>query len=540
LPKRYRKLFLPFAVAGKDRFKPFTKDMEMAAIFYLAERDRKKGEGRVLKKPEENLAFIAEACYPLWLIPWRGRTLIFDGLEFTNPAFTYDVLPDLKAFETDIQASAKSRAAYCAALSQNANYFQNFAGKEARTIKGLITNPNFTKDLIEYLQDGESLGKDESTKAVLSPLLDESEVSESLEDLTELRNTLETDIKALCKTMQLLSKMTREQVKKLQAEMKQTVKDFDAKLNKLKPKVMEKIQQIKEKRDEEITRISQKHDRKLRTLQQNRVTAEKTIERLTSDIERFQADIKVARDQKDEAAEFQLSQQLDEAKKRIPELEKEIKSIDKEIADVEDAKKIEVSRARTKPDNRIEDAMKTLRDIEAAKEARLRLQQQELANLEEQTAAIIKQIDAMIKAKEAALAELDSLGAEERRRKWALVYVPLYFVCYETEIGKRCTIYPPSYVGSMGIKTKLKGVFGAGKMKAFLQSRSEYIATLLDRLVDLAQENPVFEKELHDAGTKANILRTPEQKESIRKGLMELREEGWLSDNEFQILNERL
>jgi len=49
LAKRIRKLILPFAVAAKDRFKPLTKNMEMAAIFYFAERDRKKGEGRVLK-----------------------------------------------------------------------------------------------------------------------------------------------------------------------------------------------------------------------------------------------------------------------------------------------------------------------------------------------------------------------------------------------------------------------------------------------------------------------------------------------------------
>ena len=73
--------------------------MEMAAIYYLAERDRKKGEGRVLKKPEETLLFVTETCYPLWLIPWSGRTLVFDGLEFTNETIAYNVLPNIKAFE---------------------------------------------------------------------------------------------------------------------------------------------------------------------------------------------------------------------------------------------------------------------------------------------------------------------------------------------------------------------------------------------------------------------------------------------------------
>ena len=540
MAKRIRKLILPFAVAGKDRFKPLTKDMEMAAIFYFAERDRKKGEGRVLKKAGEKLVFIAETCYPIWLIPWRGRTLIFDGLEFTNPSISYDVIPDVKAFHNDVQASSKSREAYYAALSQNASYFQNFAGKEEKTIEGLITNPNFTQDLIDYLQDAEEIGKGATTKAILSPTLDESEVSVSINELSELRDKVEEEIKTLSRSMRLLSKGTREQVKALQAEMKETMKKFDQRINKVRPKVMEKIKRIRERRDEEVTRISKKYDRKLRSLHQNRVRIERTLERLSTDIERIEADIKVAREHKDEAAEFQLTQKLDEIKKKLPALDKEIKDIDRNIENVEDAKKIKVSRTRTKPDDRVEEAMKTLRDIEAAKEARTRMQQQELASLEEMTSSIIKQIDAMIKAKEGALNEIDSIGALERRRKYALVYLPVYFVCYETEVGKRYVVFPPSYVGSMGIKTKLKGVFGAGKMKSFLQSRSQAIATLLDRLVDLTKENPVFEKEIIEAGIKANILRTTELQVGIKKGLKELGDEGWISENEFQILNERL
>jgi hypothetical protein len=540
LAKRIRKLILPFAVAGKERFKPFTKEMEMAAIFYLAERDRKKGEGRVLKKPEEKLAFIAETCYPVWLIPWRGRTLIFDGLEFTNPSISYDVLPDVKAFENDVQASSKSREAYVAALSQNASYFQNFAGKEGKTIEGLITNPNFTQDLIDYLQDAESIRKGATTKAILSPLLDESEVSASIDKLSELRDTVEEEIKTLSRSMKLLSKETRGQVKALNAEMKETIKEFDQRIKKLKPKVMTKIKKIQESRDEEITRISKKYDRKLRALHQNKVRTERTLERLSTDIERIEADIKGCRENKDEAGEFQLTQQLDEIKKKLPVLDKKIKDINREIEDVEDAKKIKVARARTKPDDRVEEAMKALRDIEAAKEARTRLEQQELADLEEKTSSIIKQIDEMIKEKEAALNEIDSIGAQERRRKNALVYLPVYFICYETEVGKRYVVHPPSYVGSMGIKTKLKGVFGAGKMKSFIQSRSPSIATLIDRLVDLTQENPVFETEITEAGTKANILRTKELQVGIKKGLTELRAEGWISENELEILNKEL
>lgn len=538
MSKRTKRLILPFAVPSKERFRPFTKDMEMAAIYYLAERDRKKGEGRVLKKPEETLLFIAETCYPLWLIPWSGRTLVFDGLEFTNETISYNLLPNIKAFEADILASSKSREAYIAALTQNASYFQNFAGNEEKTIEGLITFPDFVNDITEYLPDAQDIDKAETTKAVLDPMLDESEVSVSLEKLTDVKSMIEEEISSLGGCMKLLSKASRDQVKVLHAEMKKSEKEFDRKIAKLQPKVTAKIKKIQEKRDEEVTRISKKYDRKLRGLHQNRVKAEKTLERLASEIDRIDADVKACRDNKDEAGELHLSQNLEEIKKRIPQINKEIKDIDRELETVEDAKKIEVSRARTKPNDRIEEANKCLHDVEAAKEARARLEEQDFVTLEDLTASIIKQINAMIKQKEATLGAIEAMGFEERRRKQALLYVPVYFVCYETEVGKRYVIYPPSTIGSLDIKTKLKGVFGAGKMKSFLQSRSTAIAALVDRLIDLTQENPVFEKEIIDAGLKASIVGTTERKVAVKRGIVELQREGWISEDEVEFQNE--
>jgi hypothetical protein len=539
LATKVKKFILPFAVPAKDRYIPFTKDMEMAAIFYLAQKDR-KGEGRVLKKTEEKIVFIAETCYPIWLVPWKGKTLIFDGLEFANPSISYDIIPDATTFVNDLKASSKSRQAYCAALAQNTSYFQNFSGKEEKTIEGFITNLDFVQDLMDYLLDAENIEKATTTKAILSPRLDETEVASSIDKLSELRNRIETEIKDLNKSMKALSKGAKEQVKALHIEMKATLKEFDKNLEKLKPKVMKKIAKIKEKRDEEVTRISKKHDRELRSLHQRRVSIERTLERLTTEIERCEAKIKEFREHKDEAGELQITEKRDETKKKIPALNKEIKDIDKEIQNVEDTKKVEVSRARTKPDDRIEEAMKSIRDIEAAKEARIRLEQQELADLEEKTSAIIKQIDVMIKLKEAALNMMDSIGAQERRRKQAIVYLPVYMVCYETEVEKRYVVYPPSHVGSMGIKTKLKGVFGSGKMKAFLQPRSQAIATLLDQLVYLTKENPVFEKEITDAGNKADILQDTESQAGIQKGITELKNEGWISENEAQELSQNM
>ncbi|MFQ5758394.1 MAG: hypothetical protein ACE5IF_01805, partial [Candidatus Bathyarchaeia archaeon] len=92
----------------------------------------------------------------------------------------------------------------------------------------------------------------------------------------------------------------------------------------------------------------------------------------------------------------------------------------------------------------------------------------------------------------------------------------------------------------MGILTKFKGVFGVTKAKSLLQHRSKVITTFLDDLLPLIEQNPVFEKEIVDAGIKANILRTKDSRKRIKKGLEELEEEGWISESESQTFGEFL
>ena len=64
-------LVLPFSIASENRKEPFSKEMEHAALFCLAELERNKGGGLILKQPAERMAFITEVGYPFWLIPWK-------------------------------------------------------------------------------------------------------------------------------------------------------------------------------------------------------------------------------------------------------------------------------------------------------------------------------------------------------------------------------------------------------------------------------------------------------------------------------------
>jgi len=540
MPNQITKLILPFAVPAKDRAKAFTKDMEIAAIFYLAESDREKGGGRIFKKPGEELVFIAEACYPVWLVPWRERTLFFDGLGVTMHALRYDILPDAKAFDTNLQESAKTREAYSAALSHNANYFQAFADKEEKTLEGLITSPDFVKDFVFLLPEAEESDKPLVDRAFLSSAIDESAISASLEELSNFRAKLRKDVSDLSESMKMLSATTKGHVKVIREEVRAIEKKFDEEIAKIKPPIMERVNEIERKCHVEITKVSKNFDRQLQLLYKDRVKLEKKRERVNLQIDRYEAEIKSCRLREDEGGELGWRQKLEKTKKELPALQRDIQDLNKKIGDAETAKSLEIAKLRSECDASIEEATKDLRELEASREAGIRMKQQEIKSLEDMTSAIISQMNEKATLKKAALKELEEMGAPKSREEYALVCLPFYFACYETKTKKRYVVYSPSIVGSMGILTKLKGAFGATKMKSFLQPRSKAISALLNQLVTLTQENPVFEKEISDAGIKASILQTTELRTSVKTGLKELRDEKWISESELQTFSKLL
>ena len=184
--------------------------------------------------------------------------------------------------------------------------------------------------------------------------------------------------------------------------------------------------------------------------------------------------------------------------------------------------------------------MKILKELEASREARIRMKQPEITSMEETASLIINQINEMAKSKKAALNDFDRISIARRKKTRALVYLPFYFVRYEMESKKRYDIYPPSIVSGMGILAKMKGVFGATKMKCFLQPRSKAITVFLNQLVTLIQKNPMFEKEVTEAGIQDSVLRTKKLRIGVKRGLKELKKEKWITKNELQTLSKLL
>jgi uncharacterized protein YukE len=533
-----KSFILPFATPAADRFKDFTKNMEMAAILHLAESSREKGERYLLKKPDEKLVFLTKAWYPIWLIPYNGATLLFDGFGITSHAISYDTVPDVKIFNEDIEENQKTTEAYTVTLSRNVDYFKDFTGKEEKNIEGLIATPDFIKDFATYLLQMKETQEPFTAKAVLTPLIEDYEIQVSIGQLSNLRKKIDEDIENIDASMRLLNTTTVEKTKAIREEIKKTREKHDTQIEKIKPRVTRKISQIQNKYHRKITRTSKRFKDRLQRLRKNQVKLQKTLRHLRTEAKRCETRIQSRRRRKRKQTESQWTLKLKRIKKKLPTVSKGIKRTVKKIQDVETAQKLELAQVKTECDARIEAANKPFRDLRSSKEAEITMKQQEIATLEDMTSQITSQMREIAETKKVNLAEFDKLAIPRRRKARALVYVPFYLVRYEKEDQKRYVIYPPSFVGTLGTLTKMKGALGAPKMKALLQPRSEAMTTFLNQLVARIAKNPMLEKEVTEACIQDSILLSKQLRIGVKKGLKELEKENWMSKNELQTFSE--
>lgn len=508
--------------------------------FHLAESSREKGEGYLLKKPDEKLVFLAKAWYPIRLIPYHGATLLFDGFGITSHTISYAIIPDVKIFNRDIEENHETPEAYAITLSRNIGYFKDFTRKEAKNIEGLIATPDLIDDFATYLPQMKETKEPFTAKTVLTPFIEDYETRVSLDQLSSLRKKIDEDISNIDASMRLLNTTSAEKARSLRDKIRKTREEYDKQIEKIRPRVTRKVSQTQNEYNRKIARTSTRFKDRLRRLRISQARLQNLLRNLRTEAKRCETRIKSRRSRRKRRNERRWTLKLKRIRDKLPTVSKKIKRTAKKIEDIETAQKLQLAQMKTGYDARIEMAAKPLQDLRASKEAENTMNQQEIAALEAMTSQITSQMREMIETKKVNSAEFDKLAICRRRKTRALVYVPFYLVRYGKEDQKRYVVYPPSFAGNLGILTKVKGAFGADKMNALLQPRSEAMATFLNQLVAVIDKKPMLEKEITEAGIRDSILLSKQLRMGVKKGLKELKKENWMSEKEFQVFSRLL
>jgi len=537
--QKITKSILPFSTLSQNRVEPFPKETERAAIFCLAELERAKGRGLIMKQPPEKLVFIAEVCYPFWLVTLEKIGLLFDGLSTTSHPLTYLTVPDVQVFLDNVNRSSQTRQAYMAFISDNLNYFQLPSNEERKVIEGLITDPEFLHEFTSYLSKATTIKTFLPDMVVVSPTLDESSIFSILEELQSLKSKFAEEASALYTSMKFINAKTGNFLKVTRNEIKEIEEKFSTESEKCEDSIAEKVDEIRRKYDKKVTKFSKKVQEELLNLQQGKIKLEKTEEQLLAEIEHCEAEIKTHAINKDSIGERKWREERDKLKKQLSETEAKIKELDKKIKENKDEKTLKIFELKSECDTKIKEAARDLVEIESLRDAKIKIHEEEMEKLEEQTSSIIEQIDELAKLREASIAEFDKLGIRQKRKKHKLIYMPFYLACYQSESRRRYVRFPLSIVNSINFSVKLRAL-GKAKIKQLLQPRSKTIVSLLNKFPLLMEQNAVFNREMNEACAKANILRTKNLRESIRNGLDKICVEGWLSEKEYEAFSQVL
>jgi len=209
---------------------------------------------------------------------------------------------------------------------------------------------------------------------------------------------------------------------------------------------------------------------------------------------------------------------------------------------LEEKRSVEIFNLREEQETKVKEARKSLLELEASRDAKILIHNQEIEKLEKQTKEISDQISRTAKLLEADIAQFTKLGVKKELglEGSLLYYVPFYVICFRAELKKRYVILPPSVVNTVSVFTKLKGALGMAKIKNLLAPRFKTVTSLIESTQGLTQQNAVIEAEINELGAKNNILTVDEAREGIKKGLACLKNEGWLSDKEFDAIEQRI
>jgi hypothetical protein len=538
LSQKSARLIIPFSVLSENRKEEFTGEMEKAAIYCFAELERKKGGGLILKKPEEKLVFLAEFCYPFWLIPWGNLSLIFDGLKTTAYALTYRSIPDVKAFMENAQRGSKTLEVYMPFLTDNMSYFQMSSDEKTMPIDALVTEPNFLNEFGIYVSEARQFEAPLSKIVFLLPAIDELSISSLTQELENLRREFKEDVDVLYESMKLLSKTTRNFTRVIRSKIKAIREEFGEAIKKQESIITPKVDRINEEYDEQITKLANDFEKQLLPLQKDKVKFEKTKEQTLAKIERYNIEAKSCAVSKDVVGERNWKEKINEAKKEFSEIENRIEELEEKIKEIEDNKSLETFRLRSEWENKVKEAKKDLLELESSRDAKIQIHTQEIEKLDSLTSTIIQNVGNIVKLRETNLANFEKLGVPQKHTTATLIYTPLYLACYQAEQKKRYALFSPSVANSIGFTTKLKGALGKAKVKHLLVPRFKTISAFLNKLPPLIGHHAVFEREISEASDKADMLKTNAIREQVGNGLIRLKEEGWFSEKEYEAFAE--
>lgn len=534
----HEKTLLPFAAYTSHGSGVLKIETEKSAIYCLSELNRDKGGGFFKKKPPEKTVFIAKIYYPFWIASYADYNVIFDGLNISLHSIMYPTIPDVNVFINDLNQRSDTRQIYSTFLSNHLSYFQEINGEKAIAINGLIADLDFVREFMDYLK--EATTQTQVVDGVLiTPANTEEETVKKIEALNDSYNQFILTLEKLGKTIKLLNAKTRVFLTALNDEVAAIDEKYSEKIQKATLELEKAKSKLNKAYSERVTEVTEKFEQESVALNKKAIHLEKVIQDINNDLDQFEVEIKNATINKDEQAEAKLKEKRNELKKQLSEFVPAMKNMKVKIQEREDSKKNQLFQLRQENQAEIKEASRDLLEIEDARDAEEKFCRDEMEKMEDYTSKITSDLDKLGKTMEATLNAFDYFGIRGANVPPLLVHMPFHLVYYMAQSERRFIYVAPSKVNSICIGVRLKSL-GRKKLSQLFQPRSQKALAILNRFIVLLNENVAFRHEITEACSKASLLKSSEDRALIQNGLNGLKEDGWISNDEFESFSQAL
>ena len=540
----HESLILPYAVEDVKRKKPFTYDMEVAAILCLAETKRKKLG--ILSTSQERTSFFSKLYYPIWAVGLGDMCLVVDGLGIVSNNVTYKKPPDVKLFTEDIKSNTSIRKLFQTALKNHAQTFKNFIGETQVSFGAVIVDEQLTSVIFEYIkQEKFSRGNMKERNSLIPPKIDATAAHEEAQKLVTYLRQIQSEIKGFQYAINVLEEEIKIHEQKILCEIEHAREMYESEILRIKPVVEKNVEQLIIKRDIEINKTFHAFDKQLNLTFNEKEKHEKRLQKLERNKDRLQKRMDACKRKKNKSSVARWGSDIKNCKAEISETKKRIRVLSQQIEYINKEKDETVKKLSEEYQAAIDHEKKKITDIEDIRDTEIETKQGEIEELKSQTGSIINQIKELIENKQVQASKLkENASISWKPNENILVCVPFYLIRYETEAKFRYLMYAPMLVKNHeGVLKKIQKTIWSfsleSRIKHLLQPKSETLTKMFTSiLLKKMREDEAFEETVHGMGSLNNILKFPNLRETLIRGLEELKNERWVdAEEENAIIN---
>ncbi len=531
------RITLPYVVEDDERKKPFTQDMETAAILCLAEAKRKKP--RILGTSQEKLSFISKLYYPLWTIPWDTDSIIVDGLEIFSHTTTYTKPPNVKVFVEDLQRSKTLRELFRSVLKKHTKTFEDFIDTTQISMNAIVADKETLAIILQYITQ-KLTSKERTTApiALIPPKLDEKVALGRAEKLFDNWRLTQSEIQGLQYAINVLSEETKYHEQKIASEIEQIKETFEKKISRIKSEVDKRIEQLTTERNAKTKKIFETSEKELKGALKEKEKHEQKLEKLERNKRVYQKRKQIRKRKGNEAGVVYWDHKIKVCKNKISETKGKLKVLLQFIENTRKQSELGIKKLNYSYEGTIAKERKKVLDVENLRDSQIKMTQKEIEELMLETSSITNLIGQLIEQKRLHASQLKELTIPWRPKKTTLINVPFYVFRYETETKSRYHVHPPAVaMGYEGIIRKIQKVIWSfsleSRIKLLLHLKSKALEEMfISRFAEKMRNDKALLEVVHRIGSLNNLLNTENFGEALAKGMEELKVEGWITQEE--------